>query len=227
MQTTNRRPGKYVAIAGIAAFLLLLSLTLLIRGDRPTTEPLEQTWTAEALRHEGAVDPVLAPSEVIPGPAGTTPGRSDRLLPSERDPKAGNTPRLRKGPRIPKRDLQRPKLSLGKKPREAPAYSGNASDLDTAISTIDPAEIRRVVGENERDVKTCWEEEADGDRSKKIEVALSVKPSGEVASARVKNVLRSEASECIATKAKGWKFNAPGGRQRQEVVIPFVVVRAT
>lgn len=226
MQTTNRRPGKYVAIAAIAAFLLLLSLTLLIRGDRPTTDPLEETWTAEALTNEGAVDPALAPDGVIPNASGR-PVPEDRLLPSERDPKAGNTPRLRKGPRLPKRDLDRPKLSV-KKPPEAKAYTTNASALDAAGTTIDPEEIRRVVGENERDVKTCWEEEAEGrERSKKIEVALSVEPSGEVASARVKNVTRSEASECIATKAKGWKFNAPGGRERQEVVIPFVVVRAT
>lgn len=227
MRTTKERSGKHVAIGAVAATLLLLSFVLWMRSDRPIDQPLEETWTAEALpNNEGAVDPALAPAGVETGAKGL-PVPADRLLPSDRDPKAGNTPRLRKGPRIPKRDLNRPRLSLGRKPGEAPALRG-ATLAEVTGTSIDEEEIRRVVGENERDVKTCWEEEAKSqERSKKIEVALSVKPSGEVAKAQVRNVVRSEASDCIATKAKGWKFNAPGGRERQEVVIPFVVVRAT
>jgi hypothetical protein len=238
----RRGHGTHIAIAAIAAFALLLVFVLFYRGDRPTDEPLAMSAEEEASLRS----PIRGPDEAQIGPApedqlddaGSTSGPGAlQLTPDEAQAEGiRSAPRNEPSARLPRQkrprtDLSRPELELGGKPAELQlgrqAAVAREKDIGRMISA---EEIRRVVGENERDVKNCLENLSTGRsvaQSKKIEVELKVVPSGAVADASVKNVIRSAESDCIETKAKNWRFKETGGEISQQVTVPFVVVSGT
>lgn len=223
---SSRKTGSHVALAAIAAFALLLLFVIFYRGDRPGEPPILPERTAmerlpggdEGARVES--DPTHEIPALQEEPTGLRP--DPRTEDPERargaEPSAANL----RNPR-PKADLDRPGLALGAKPAEVKLSRAGAG-AGAPTRAIGEEEIRRVVGANERDVKTCFENLT---RTQKIEVKLKVIPSGAVAAASVKNPLPTEETDCIENKARSWKFKAPGGEETQDITVPFVVISGT
>jgi hypothetical protein len=160
-------------------------------------------------------------------------GAETEELPIERTPSRGRKLPGMKSPGnlLPRPDLERPALDLGKKPVTAMPAQGSGARDARAGRAITPDEIRAVVGRNESEVKSCYRGlpavTAGTNRSKKLEVALTVEPSGQVSHATVRASGPSPESDCIRNKARGWKFSPPGGELSQEIVVPFVIVLGT
>jgi hypothetical protein len=93
-----------------------------------------------------------------------------------------------------------------------------------AYSRLTPEQISATVGLRRRDVASCYT--AHGDDPQKLELALVLEPSGRVSGASVKSarpLLRAQA-DCIALKARSWRFPEGGGRERETLSLPFVVM---
>jgi len=229
--TSSRRisHGTHIAIGAIAVFALLLFFVLFYHGDRPRDAPLPLNAEEQA-----ALEPPQA-AALPEAPPLAEPAESAESAEQDNNEASNALPSAQ---HIPKKKLRtksgRSALELGAKPPEAPIsvpLARATPDLKDTGRPIGAEEIRRVVGENERDVKSCYRDKPVPARvatkSKKIEVWLKVDPSGEVAAASVRNALPSDESACIETKAKSWRFKAPGGEAPQEVTVPFVVVSGT
>lgn len=220
------KTGSHVAIAAIAAFALLLLFVIFYRGDRPGEEAIERDRTAmEEQRRtdgdEGARAEAEESTHEIPELEEQPTGlRADPRTQSPENARGQEPSAANLRNRNPKTDLVRPGLGLGAKPAEVKLSRAGAG-AGAPTRTIGEEEIRRVVGANERDVKTCFENLT---RTQKIEVKLKVIPSGAVADASVKNPLPTEETDCIENKARSWKFKAPGGEETQDITVPFVVI---
>lgn len=92
---------------------------------------------------------------------------------------------------------------------------------------LDRETIARVIREHRNEVRACYEAElrADPELEGLVKVAFVIAPDGQVAGARIsESTLGNDAvAQCIANRARRWRFPAPGGGGTVNVNYPFVL----
>ena len=101
---------------------------------------------------------------------------------------------------------------------------GNIPPPDSA--TLDAASIQRVVATKKKAVRLCYEKSLEiGEKnSGKLIIGLTVRPSGDVARARIKTAefRRTALGKCLLEKAKSWRFPKFDGSKAQKIELPFI-----
>lgn len=93
--------------------------------------------------------------------------------------------------------------------------------------SLSEAQIADVINSRKKSVMICYDQSLRGARDDlrgKLEIAVTIDPSGTVSKASVETsqFRGSKLGECIATKIKDWRFPAFQGAP-QKVVVPFVL----
>lgn len=114
------------------------------------------------------------------------------------------------------------------KPSTRVPRSDRASRAPRAIPLhpLNPAQIRRVISANERDIASCYEDRRAAGVKERILLTVVVEPKGAVSRSRIRGPSRAvnPVGDCIAVKARSWRFPAPGGKTAQEVDVPLVAI---
>lgn len=112
---------------------------------------------------------------------------------------------------------------------EAELPVAELSDFQPAVDhpELSADAVRRLVVSRQRSIGICYQTSLKGNEALRgrLELAVSVKPSGDVAKVTVvKKVPGSAAlADCIAAKIEEWKFPAFSGDAPTEVRVPFVL----
>lgn len=117
----------------------------------------------------------------------------------------------------PEEDAGAPVQEPTKKPRAVGDPWECAGDLA-------PAEIRRVLGEEQGAIRSCYERELRNNNQLQGDVVLQVRigNDGKVAATRVRGNLKdNNVKSCMQNVAKGWAFPAPSGGTCAVFEAPF------
>lgn len=98
-----------------------------------------------------------------------------------------------------------------------------AGDPWACEGDLAPAEIRRILGEGQSAVRSCYERQLRNDNQLQGDVALQVKigNDGKVVATRVRGNMDGEVKSCMQNVAKSWAFPAPSGGTCAVFEAPF------
>jgi hypothetical protein len=105
-----------------------------------------------------------------------------------------------------------------------PKRRAAAGDPWACEGDLAPTEIRRILGEGQSAIRSCYERQLRNDNQLQGDVKLQVRVSndGKVAATRVQGNLRDpDVKTCIQNVAKGWSFPAPSGGACAVFEAPF------
>jgi predicted Zn finger-like uncharacterized protein len=118
-------------------------------------------------------------------------------------------------------------LGIGKLPESKLPSSGiDTVPVDQGGASLSADVIKRVVDQRKRSVLICYQQSLKGqeDLRGKLEIRVTVAPSGEVKSAVVETSAfkGSKLGRCIASKIQDWRFPSFSG-EAQQILVPFVL----
>jgi hypothetical protein len=188
-----------------------------------------------ALRFQRGATPVVeAPSlEAV----STSTGSDEAAVDSDEDEPEANQPdtpapqRPQPANALPLRIHRAPKRRPGALPEQPPIAAPPPLPQPESVRAqrrsepgLSASDIRRVVADNEQDVKTCYSSRRP--QRDKLELRLTIDPSGAVSGASVRSTHHAgeEVTGCVAVKTKSWRFPARARVKPEKVVVPFVVV---
>jgi TonB family protein len=139
-------------------------------------------------------DPKRPPPE-IKSPERSTALTNDTVeIPVEEEPDAAPPP------------VEEP---TAKKPR-----TGGGGDLWSCEGELPPADIRKVLGDQQASIRSCYERALRNDNQLQGSVQLEVRigNDGKVSNTRIHGSLRDpEVSKCVQNLARNWVFHSPSG----------------
>lgn len=195
MTTTSPPPPT----RGTARYLALAAVLLLLGGGI--------LWWLAGSGDDGAGTEAEAPSEPDGGTKAPQPqlGASELLLPDDIPDAGPGEDETDEEPAAQQRTVRR------------------ARSWD-CTGDIDRAAAARVISQNRRQVRACYERALKQNNmlQGKLNVEVRIAASGKVDGVRFSGSLRDpEVRSCVRRLTRSWQFPAPGGRRCAVVSVPF------